>query len=120
MQQANNDKQFSTDYAQTPARGTGKMTNREAIERLSVNKDDYIAVTSLHDNNVAIIRTVITRYFGTGPTAVKAESALMERMADSARSYEPQESPVKWLTRCADTECDRLRNEAIYEKANRD
>lgn len=96
------------------------MTNLEAIQRLSVNKDDHIAVTSLHDNNVAIIRTVVTRYFGAGPIADKAESALMERMADSARSYEPQESPVKWLTRCADTECDRLRNEAIYEKANRD
>jgi ribosomal protein S13 len=119
MQQANNE-QAVLDHAQTPAKGIGKMTNREAIERLSVNKDDHIAVTSLHDNNVAIIRTVITRYFGAGPTADKAESALMERVADSARSYEPQESPIKWLTRCADTECDRLRNEAIYEKANRD
>jgi len=96
------------------------MTNLEAIQRLSVNKNDHIAVTSLHDNNVAIIRTVVTRYFGAGPIADKAESTLMERMADSARSYEPQESPIKWLARCADTECDRLRNEGVYEKANRD
>jgi hypothetical protein len=96
------------------------MTNREAIQRLSVNKDDHAAVISLHENNAAIIHTVITRYFGAGPVADKAESTLMERMADSARSYEPQESPDEWLARCANTECDRLRNEAIHEKANKD
>jgi hypothetical protein len=96
------------------------MTNREAIRRLSVNKDDRLAVMSLHDNNAGIIRAAITRYFGAGPVADKAESVLMERMADSARSYEPQESPDEWLARCANTECDRLRNEAIHEKANKD
>jgi hypothetical protein len=96
------------------------MTNREAIQRLSVNKDDHVALKSLRDNNAAIIHTVITRYFGAGPIADKAESALMERLADSARSYAPQESADKWLERCANTECDRLRNEAIHEKANSD
>jgi hypothetical protein len=96
------------------------MTNREAIQRLSINKDDHIAATSLRDNNAEVIRGIITRYFGAGPIADKAEPALMLRMADSARSYEPQESPDEWLARCANTECDRLRNEAIHEKANRD
>jgi hypothetical protein len=96
------------------------MTNREAIQRLSVNKDDHVAVMSLHDNNAGIIRAAITRYFGTGPVADKAESALMQRMADHARSYEHTEDPDVWLARCANTECDRLRNESIHEKANRD
>jgi DNA-directed RNA polymerase specialized sigma24 family protein len=96
------------------------MTNREAIQRLSVNKHDHLAVKSLHDNNAEVIRTAVIRYFGTGAVADKAESALMERMAESARSYEPQESPDEWLARCANTECDRLRNEAIHEKANKD
>ena len=96
------------------------MTNREAIQRLAVNKHDPVAVTSLHDNNAAIIRAVIARYFGSGPIADKAESALMQRVADHARLYEHPEDPDAWLARCANTECDRLRNEAIWEKADKD
>jgi hypothetical protein len=41
-------------------------------------------------------------------------------MADHARLYEDSEDPDVWLADCANTECDRLRNEAIREKANRD
>ena len=94
------------------------MTNREAILRLSVNTGDGLAMTSLHDNNAKVIRAVVTRYFGAGPVAEKAERALMQRMADHARSYERQENPEQWVARCVNTECDRLRNEAIYDKAH--
>jgi hypothetical protein len=96
------------------------MTNREAILRLSVDTGDGPAMTSLRDNNAEVIRAVITRYFGVGPVAAKAERQLMQRMAEHARSYEHQESPDEWLVKCADTECNRLRNEAIHDKANRD
>lgn len=96
------------------------MTNREAILRLSVNAGDCLATTSLHDNNAEVIRAVVTRYFGVGAVADKAERVLMQRMANHARSYERQEDPNEWLVKCATTECDRLRNEAIHDKANRD
>jgi hypothetical protein len=94
------------------------MTNHEVLLRLSVDKSDHLAVTSLHENNAEIIRTTVKRYFGTG--AENVEFALMTRMADHARFYEDSEDPDVWLARCANTECDRLRNEAIREKANRD
>ena len=96
------------------------MTNREAILRLSANTGDGPAITWLRENNSKVIRGVVTRYFGTGPAADKAEAALMQRMAENARSYEAQENADEWLARCANTECNRLRNEAIHEKANRD
>jgi hypothetical protein len=96
------------------------MTNREAILRLSVNTGDGLAMTSLHDNNTKVIRTTVTRYFGVGPVADKAERLLMQRMADHARSYEHQENPDEWLARCANAQCDRLRNEGIHDKANSD
>jgi hypothetical protein len=96
------------------------MTNREAILRLSANTGDAPAMTWLRENNSKVIRGVITRYFGAGPAADKAEGVLMQRMADSARSYEAQENADEWLARCANTECNRLRNEAIHERANRD
>jgi uncharacterized protein YqjF (DUF2071 family) len=96
------------------------MTNREAILRLSENRGDGLAMTSLRDNNTKAIRAAVTRYFGAGPVADKAESLLMQRMADQARSYELQENADAWLVRCVNAECDRLRNEAIYDKANRD
>jgi hypothetical protein len=96
------------------------MTNREAILRLSVNTGDGLAMTWLRDNNAKVIRAAVTRYFGAGPVADKAEGVLMQRMADHARSYEHQENADEWLARCANTECDRLRNEGIHEKANRD
>jgi hypothetical protein len=96
------------------------MTNREAILRLSVNTGDGLAMTSLHDNNAKVIRAGVTRYFGVGAVADKAERVLMQRMADHARSYELQENPDQWLARCVNTECDRLRNEGIHDKANID
>ena len=96
------------------------MTNREAILRLSVNTGDGLAMTSLHDNNPTAIREAVTRYFGVGPVVDKAESVIMQRTADHARSYERQENADTWLARCVNTECDRLRNEGIYDKANRD
>jgi hypothetical protein len=96
----------------------GRMTNREAIQRLSANTGDGPAMTSLRVNNAEVIRAAVTRYFGAGPVADKAEGALMQRLADRARSYEHKEDPDEWLARCANTECDRLRNEAIHAKAN--
>jgi hypothetical protein len=96
------------------------MTNREAILRLSIDTGDTVAITSLHKNNAEVIRGAITRHFGVGPVADKAERQLMERMARSARFYEHLENPDEWFARCANRECDRLRNEAIHDKANSD
>jgi hypothetical protein len=96
------------------------MTNREAIIRLSIDTGDAVAMTSLHINNADFIRGTIARYFGVGPGADKAEPLLMERMASHARSYEHRENPDDWFARRANTECDRLRNEAIHDKANSD
>lgn len=96
------------------------MTNHEALVRLSVNKNDRIAMTSLHDNNAEIIRTTLIRYFITGAVADKAEPLLMRRIADHARLYEDAENADTWLAKCANTECDRLRNEGIREKADSD
>ena len=94
------------------------MTNSEAILRLSVNKRDRLAMTSLRDNNIDIIRTALGRCFGISADADKSEPLLMERIADQARLYEHAENPDAWLARCANSQCDRLRNEAIREKAN--
>jgi len=103
-------------FASQPA----EMSNRQAILRLSVDTSDRLAIAWLHDNNAEVIRSAVTRYFAAGPAADKAESVLMERMADLARSYQHQENPDEWLARCANSECDRLRNEAIHDKANSD
>lgn len=94
------------------------MTDREAIRRLSVNAGDFSAVSWLHHNNTEIIHGVVARYFGTGEAADRAECVLTQRIAERARSYERQENPGEWLARCASSECDRLRNEAIHDKAN--
>lgn len=96
------------------------MTNREAILRLSVNSTDDLAITSLHDNNVEVLRAIVIRYLGVGQGADDGERLLMQRLADQARSYEREQNPEEWLVKCATTECDRLRNEAIYDKANQD
>lgn len=96
------------------------MTNREAILRLSVNTGDDLAMTSLRDNNTELIRAAITRYFESGPVANKAERTLVQRVADRARSYDSQENADKWFATCANIESDRLRNEAIYDRANSD
>jgi hypothetical protein len=96
------------------------MTNQEALLRLSVNKHDLLAVSSLRDNNPTIIRSAMVRYFGTAPVEGNVESALMKRLADHARLYDLSEDPEAWLVRCATVECDRLRNEAIRKKADND
>jgi hypothetical protein len=96
------------------------MTNREAILRLCLDTGDALALTSLRINNADVIRGAITRYFGVGPVANEAEGLLMERMASHARSYEQLENPDEWFATFANQECDRLRNEAIHDKANSD
>ncbi|HET9995142.1 MAG TPA: hypothetical protein VFQ18_07035 [Candidatus Acidoferrum sp.] len=93
------------------------MTNSEAILRLSVNKRDRLAMLSLHDNNLEIIRAALARYFETHSAADKCVPLLMLRIADQARLYEHSENPDAWLANCANTQCDRLRHEAIREKA---
>jgi len=90
------------------------MTDREAIRRLSVNLRDCLAVSWLHFNHAAEIHAVVTRIFGTGPTAEKAEYDLMERIASRARSYNPHEGAQDWLLRCANLEAECLRNEATH------
>ena len=77
-------------------------------------------MTFLRENNREVIHGIITRYFGAGSAADKAEGVLIQRMAENARSFEPQENAEEWLARRANTECNRLRNEAIHDKANRD
>ena len=99
---------------------TLQMTTLEAILRLSVDAGDSSAMSSLRDNNAAFIRAAVTRYFGSGPLADQAERSLMLRMADRARSYDHQENLDQWFARCANIECDRLRNEAIHDQANSD
>jgi hypothetical protein len=96
------------------------MTTREAILLLSADSSDPLAIACLRNNNAAVIRAAVARYFGAGPLAEDAEGLLMQRLAAQARSYERQENAEKWLARSANHECDRLRNEAIRDKANSD
>ena len=65
-------------------------------------------------------RMAIIRYFETGPVSEKAQSEVMRRVAERARSYESEQDPDQWLAQSLNSECDRLRNEAIQEKANKD
>lgn len=60
------------------------VTNREAIRRLPVNAGDCWAVSCLHHNNTEAIRGVVTRYFGTGEAADKAECVLILLIAERA------------------------------------
>jgi hypothetical protein len=95
------------------------MTNREALLRLATDKNDPLAFTSLCENNAETIRITVIRYFESGPVSEKAESVVMHRVAEHARSYETRQDPDEWLTQYLSSECDRLRNEAIQEKAGR-
>ena len=107
-------------FASRFAKPRGSMTNREALLRLSTDKHDRSALTSLCENNAEIVRTAISRYFETGNVSADAGPVVMQRVADHARSYEPKEDSDKWVAERVNAECDRLRNETIQEKANRD
>jgi hypothetical protein len=63
------------------------MTTREAILRLCADSSDSLAITCLRDNNAAVIRAVVARYFAAGPLADDAEGLLMQRLAAQARSF---------------------------------
>ena len=95
------------------------ITNREALLRLAIDKNDAIAITSLCGNNAELIRASIVRYFATGPISEKAQSAVMQRVAEQARSYHSEQDADQWLAKTINSECDRLRNEGIQERANK-
>jgi hypothetical protein len=105
-----------TSVAKTPAR----MTTRETLLRLSADKSDSLAMVSLCENNAELIRVAMVRYFAAGPASEKAKAMVMLRVAERARGYETGQDADQWLAQSVNAECDRLRNEAIQAKANRE
>ena len=101
------------------ARQAATITNREALLRLAIDKNDAIAMTSLCNNNAELIRASIVRYFASGAVSEKAQPAVMQRVAEHARSYHSELDADQWLAKSVNSECDRLRNETIREKAGR-
>ena len=101
------------------ARQAATITNREALLRLAADKNDALAMTSLCNNNAELIRASIVRYFASGTVSEKAQPAVMQRVAEHARSYRSELDADQWLAKSVNSECDRLRNEAIREKAGR-
>jgi hypothetical protein len=95
------------------------MTDREAIRRLIVNSGDCLAVSWLQFNHHAAIRAIVTRLFGHGPSAEKAEYDLMQRIAARARSFDGHENSEKWLLKCAASECEILHKESNPGPAKR-
>jgi hypothetical protein len=93
------------------------MTDREAIRRLTLNTGDCSAVSWLHHNHNAAIHAIVTRVFGSGPLAEKAEYDLMQRIAARARSFKKDENAEEWLVRCATAECNLLRSEAHQDSS---
>ncbi len=93
------------------------MTDREAIRRLSLNNADCSAMSWLHFNHTAAIRAIVTRVFGDGPLAEKAEYDLMKRIAARASSFKREEDSEEWLLKCASSECDLLAKQLNQSKA---
>jgi hypothetical protein len=101
------------------SRQAATMTNRDALIRLATDKHDALALTSLCATNAELIRLAIARYFESGAVSEKAQSLVMQRVADHARSYHTDQDPDQWLAKSLNSECDRLRNEEIQVKASR-
>ena len=101
------------------SRQAATMTNREALLRLAADKNDALALTSLSTTNAEIIRSAIARYFESGTVSEKAHSTVMQRVAERARSYQSDQDADQWLAKSLNSECDRLRNEAIQAKASK-
>ncbi|MHB8501456.1 MAG: hypothetical protein ACYDCG_06220 [Candidatus Acidiferrales bacterium] len=101
------------------AKQAATMSNREALLRLATDKNDALASAALCDNNADSIRAAIARFFATGPVSAKAQPVVMQRVAEHAHSYRPEQDADQWLAKSLDSECDRLRNEGIRERANK-
>jgi hypothetical protein len=87
--------------------------------RLAIDKNDAIAMTSLCNNNAELIRASIVRYFASGSVSEKAQPTVMQRVAEHARSYYSELDADQWLAKSVNSECDRLRNEGIQQRANK-
>jgi hypothetical protein len=101
------------------SRQAASMTNRDALLRLAADKNDAPAMAALCQNNAELLRSSIARFFASGTASEKAQSLVMQRVAEHARSYHTDQEPDQWLAKSLNTECDRVRNEAIQAKANK-
>ena len=101
------------------SRQAASMTNRDALLRLAVDKNDAPAMAALCENNAELLRSSVARYFESGAVSEKAKSIVMQRVAEHARSYHGDQEPDQWLAKSLNSECDRVRNEAIQAKANK-
>jgi hypothetical protein len=101
------------------SRQAATLSNRDALMRLATDKNDAVALTSLSATNAELIRSAIARYFESGAVSEKAQPVVMQRVAEQARSYHSDQDADQWLAKSLNSECDRLRNEAIQAKANK-
>src|SRR5579863_4556138 len=101
------------------AKQAATMSNRDALLRLAADKNDASATAALCENNADSIRAAIARFFSTGAVSSKAQPVVMQRVVEHARSYRPEQDADQWLARLLVSECDRLRNEGIQERANK-
>jgi PAS domain len=83
---------------------------RSALLRLADKSQDTEATRVLLEENRVIIELVAREWFqpDLGDTIL---IVLIERIANKARYYDPEEDPVVWLHNYADLECKRLKNE---------
>jgi hypothetical protein len=101
------------------AKQADTMSNHDALLRLAKDKNDASAAAALRDNNADSIRAAVARFFATGPASDAAQPLVMQRVAERARSYQPEQDADQWLAKSLSAECDRLRNEGIQERASK-
>ncbi len=101
------------------AKQAATMSNRDALLRLAADRHDAPAAAALCENNADSIRAAIARFFATGAVSARAQPLVIQRVVEHARSYRPEQDADQWLAKSLDSECDRLRNEGIQERANK-
>ena len=101
------------------SRQTTSMTNRDALVRLSADKNDAAALAALCQNNAETLHAAAARFFESGKVSENAISVVMKRIAELARTYQAGQDADQWLAKSVNSECDRLRNEGVQARANK-
>jgi hypothetical protein len=88
------------------------MTNEEAILRLAQDTDDDSALLAIAENNLGILRAAIKRCFCGRAGHNRLLNTLLLRISWRTKYFiRGHDYGDEWIASCAETECERLRNE---------
>jgi hypothetical protein len=96
-----------------------RMTNEEALERLTISMGDGAALINIAENNKEVFDALMKRYFKGRTRRARARMLLLALISEHAHDFIPGKDATKWIEEFSLMWCVRI-NRTIQTNDNRE